>query len=238
MSTLDDLDGMYASLTSRQRRYFDEAELLSVQSYYDEPEVRVDDAGICEIVPTGLLCLGGEYRGAQGWVECTKPAGYLTDHEGVGHCSQHGGNFGKNLAIGVWLMAQAYAQELNVTPWEALLQQVKMLAGQVAYLQNKVLRLEAEFGVDAIRPGGEAWDWVELLEKRGDRLARVAKMAIDAGVAERLVRQIELEAEMMLKATTFALDSIGVSGDDKERALELIGAKLMELENAQNGELA
>lgn len=229
---------MYDALSTRQRSYFDEAELLSVQSYYDEPEVRVDEAGVCEIVDTGLLCIGGEVRGAQGWIECTNPAGYLTDHAGVGHCRYHGGHFGKNLAIGVWLMAQAYAQELNVTPWEALLQQVRMLAGQVAYLQQKVGWLEREFGADAIAPGGAAWEWVELLEKRGDRLARVAKMAIDAGVAERLVRQVELEAELMLKATTHALDAIGVTGDDKERALELIGMKMLELEAEQNGERA
>lgn len=235
MSGLDDLEGMYDSLTARQRRYFDEAELMSVQSYYDDPQVRVDEAGICEIVDTGLLCPGGEIRGAQGWIECTFGAGHGTDHLGAGHCQYHGGNFGKNLAIGVWLMAQAYAQELNVTPWEALLQQVRMLAGQVAYLQDKVNRLEQEFGVDAIRPGGAAWDWVELLEKRGDRLARVAKMAIDAGVAERLVRQVELEAEMMLKATIHALDAVGTNSDDKERILELMSGKLLELEAQQNG---
>ena len=87
----------------------------------------------------------------------------------------------------------------------------------------------------ALKPGGEAFEWVDMLEKRGDRLARVAKMAIDAGVAERLVRQVELEAELMLKSTLFALDALGMNEDDKERALELMSAKMLELEAEQNG---
>lgn len=234
MSTLEDMDGMYAALSTRQRRYFDEAELATVQGDYEEPSVRVDEAGICTI-ELGLICPGGEHRGAQGWIECRRGAGQNTDHEGVGLCSEHGGHRGKGRIVGTWLMANAYAQELNVTPWEALLQQVRMLAGQVAFLQEKVNRCEREFGVDALKPGGEAGEWVDMLEKRGDRLARVAKMAIDAGVAERLVRQVELEAELMLKSTLFALDALGMNEDDKERALELMSAKMLELEAEQNG---
>lgn len=131
-------------------------------------------------------------------------------------------------------MALAFGDELNCSPWEAMQQQIRLLAGQVAWLQKRVNAAEAEGQDAAIRPGGAGWDWVVLLEARGDRLAKVAKMAIDAGLATRLVQQLELEAEGMYEAATALLDSLGIEGDQREMALAMMTRKLLEIEAASD----
>jgi hypothetical protein len=99
-------------------------------------------------------------------------------------------------------MAHQYAMKLNVTPWQALLDEVRSLAGQVAFLDQKIGEVARVGGDDSLldfTPHG-AGPWVEMRRDRGSELARVSKMAIDAGVAERLLQQVELQGELMFRA--------------------------------------
>lgn len=162
--------------------------------------------------------------------QCHRGAGRGTVHEGVGLCTIHGGARGPGTRQGAVLMAMLFADEMQVTPWEALLSQVRLLANQVRWLRTRVENAELEFGVDAIKPDGEAWHWVCMLEARGDRLAKVSKMAIDAGVAERLVRQVELEADHMITAALEMMDHLGIHGQQRHEAIETMGRALMRLE--------
>lgn len=92
-------------------------------------------------------------------------------------------------------MGHALARQLNVTPWEALLTEVRRSAGEVAWLDGKVSECPTDdlllVGTDA---GGFA-PWVKMREEARKHLARVAKMAIDGGVAEKLVMQVQSEAQ-------------------------------------------
>lgn len=228
----------YENLNTRRRKYWEEADDLVLQPGYEHPVVVRDEFGVCEIQP-GLPCphVTQKYSTLPP-VPCLRGAGRGTIHEGVGMCSIHRGNYGRFNAQGAILTAMAYADEMNVSPWEALLSQVRLLANQVHYLRQRIANAEGEFGVDAVKPGGMAWDWVVMLEARGDRLAKVAKMAIDAGVAERLVRQIELEADHMVTAALAMMDHLGIFGEQREEALELMGNKIMELEASENRTLS
>lgn len=229
-------------------KHWDEAEHEAMQPAYETPQTyRLDIGGYvtAEIVtegPEALLCthwdegpgLKGHSR-RRDYIRCHRGAGQGTDHAGVGLCWMHDGHRGRGKVQGAILMGHAFGDELNVSPWEALLQQVRLLANQVAWAQLRVNQAEATGGDAAIRPGGEGWDWVVLLEARGDRLARVSKMAIDAGVAQQLVRQIELEADYMYKAASAMLDSLGLSDTARELALSVLSTRLLELEAGENG---
>jgi hypothetical protein len=220
-----------AGLPTRLASYWEEAEWEEMQPDYVQPTVERDEWGILSVAP-GLVCPGYKEHKirAYGRVYCKRPAGTSTDHEGIGMCSLHGGNFGRHKTIGAILTAMAYADELHTTPWEALLQQVRMLANQVQWLSVRVRLAEETDGADALKPGGSGWDWVCLLEARGDRLAKVSKMAIDAGVATQLVQQVNLEAEGMYKAALAAFMVLGIEGDQKELALEAMATELERLE--------
>lgn len=127
-------------------------------------------------------------------------------------------------------MAHEIAAELDVSPWEALLSSVRRAAGRVAYVDAKLAAVEAE-----LRPGGSndgggtgelrAW----LAESRKERLilARVAKAAIDAGVAERLVRQVEMESAIIVRVLARTLDALELDPDSRVRAHEVVHQQLL-----------
>jgi hypothetical protein len=155
----------------------------------------------------------GKYAGQQ----CFNYAGYKTDHYGIGYCIAHGGAKKKGKAHAGWMYMHAIAQHLNVSPWDALLGQIRLLAGQVAWLTQKTGEM-AEHDDDLL-PDGNAFYWMELLEQRGERLAKVSKMAIDAGIAERMMSLIEDQAQMLNQAVKQAAIELQL---DEKAEYELI----------------
>lgn len=175
---------------------------------------------------------------------CTSAPGANTDHEGFGPCRRHGGN--RRAVRGAWRMARSIADELNVSPWDALLAEVRRSAGRCAWLDRRVAeaaeaddarrqRLTLERAVDdgsvpdeddaGLPPGLRTL----LRESRNERrhLAVVAKAAIDAGVAERLVRQVELEGQLVATALLAGLDALELTADQRTRALEAANRRLL-----------
>src|SRR4029079_3451274 len=74
---------------------------------------------------------------------CSKVPGNGTEHEGWGRCGSHGGNRYRGRVEAGWLMGHAFAAQLNVSPWDALLLAVRIAAGKVAYTE-KVLSEAAD----------------------------------------------------------------------------------------------
>lgn len=218
-----------AALPTRLRSYWEDAELEQMQPSYEHPVLARDDWGILEVVQAPL-CSGSDQKYTSLPIDmCTRTAGYLTHHEGVGKCFYHGGYFGRELKKGAILMALAYADEMNVSPWEALLGQCRLLANQVSWLRMRVYEAERAGGAAALKPGGEGFDWVMMLEARGDRLAKVAKMCLDAGIQERIVQQIEIESKLMVEGALAGLDELGLEGEQREKFLDAMSAKMLEL---------
>lgn len=147
-------------------------------------------------------------------------------------------------------MAHAFARQLDVTPWEGLLTAVRIAAGRVAFIEHKLSTCEvdrqleppnneslSEAGRDQDHEGTNLNYWVKQSEVWHDKLARISKLAIDAGVAERLVRQLELEAQLMLRATSLTLDELGLDPDTRQRALGIMSRNLLALEAEESGQV-
>ena|SRR5687768_15856365 len=236
MNAADLHEARKAALPTRLRGYWEAAELEQMQPDYEGPELKADDWGILDVVKTPL-CSGFDQKYTSlPAVMCKWPAGHLTAHLGAGKCFYHNGYFGRELHKGAILMALAYADEMNVSPWEALLSQCRLLSNQVAWLRLRVYEIEKEYGKAGLRPGGEGWDWVAMLEARGDRLAKVAKMCLDAGIQQQLVASIELEADHMMKAALAGMDAAGLEGEAREKMLDGMSAKLLELTSGVGGQ--
>src|SRR5688572_21071023 len=186
-SGLSTLESFMDSLDWRKREAWEKVTTEVAVEGYEWPPLEKDEFGCLWPVQGAVCPFKDTYHRVFPAGPCHRRAGYGTSHEGVGFCNRHGGYYGRGKNEGAILMAMLFAEEMKVTPWEALLSQVRLLANQVRWLTIRVQNAELEFGVDAIKPDGQAWHWVCLLEARGDRLAKVSKMAIDAGVAERLV---------------------------------------------------
>jgi hypothetical protein len=167
------------------------------------------------------------------WTDyCERPAGLGTEHAGAGPCRIHESRLGPG--TGAWIVAHAFARALEVTPWEGLLWAVKIAAGRVAFCEAKLSTATDDTDLE---PDGALVYWVKQAELWHEKLARVSKLAVDAGVAERLVRQIELEAAMMLRATSLTMNELGLSEEQRELALGIMSRNLLALEAEQQGEV-
>lgn len=204
------------------------------------------------------LCFGrlrsGPYRGEL----CGRPAGAGTDHVGVGYCRQHGGNEVEGRREAAMAVGHRFGQALDMTPWDALLWAVRIAAGKVAYIEHKLAqaREDSQFKPPApagapgpntversfLSPDAATWVaddaeplenlnwWVKQGELWHDKLVRVSKLAIDAGVAERMVQSVELEAQLMLRATNRLLDDLALEGEARDQALTRMAGHILAIE--------
>lgn len=216
---------------------------------YRVVDVNEDSDGWGDVeVHDRTLCFATIRSGLRRGQHCEREAGWRTPHLGVGRCSVHGGNSEEGRREGAWIVAHAFARALDVTPWEGLLTAVKIAAGKVAFCEHKIgtatedRQLEppvkgciSEAGRTQDEQGTNLWLWVKQAELWHDKLAKVSALAIQQGVAERLVRQLELEARIMLQATHRTLDELGFSDDEKQRAVVIMSRNLLALEAEEVG---
>ena len=171
----------------------------------------------------GVPRCGG--RKKQGEGTCTQPAGWGTDHLGVGSCKLHGGCTPNQVAGAVRRLAETGARallaELHVAPVEDPLQALLKIAGQVlawqeatASLVNELeeVRYEGATGAEQLRAE------VALYERAMDRAVAVLSAIARLNIEERLARVTERQADAVIDAIDAALATAGVTGQDAARA--------------------
>lgn len=108
----------------------------------------------------------------------------------------------------------------DVSPHDALLEEVHRTAGHVAWLGQIVSRLVAE---EVERGSG----WVELYRDEREHLRRVCDSAIRCGVEEYQVRIQERMAQDVAVRIRRVLVDLGVDPED-EHVRQAVRARLME----------
>lgn len=143
---------------------------------------------------------------------------------GLGYCLQHSNTAAEEL----WSEAVDIARELNISPWDALLKAVRVAAARAAWVDAQLA--EAVRRNDGEPGAAEVKSW--LKESRDERLimSRVAKAALDAGVAERLVRNVELEGEIVAEVIGRVLDKLGLPAEQRVLAFDEAHRQLLALE--------
>lgn len=168
------------------------------------------------------------------WVEAARGRADADREVETGERVEPGGTFRRRLAREAWRVGHEIARALNVTPWEALLGEVRRTAGAVAFLDRKVAEAPSDDALlqttdpETGRPGYARW--VKLRMEERQHLARVAKMAVDAGVAQELVARFELQGEHFARALTAVLGGLDLSDEQEELATRLMRAQLLQLE--------
>jgi hypothetical protein len=124
--------------------------------------------------------------------------------------------------------AATFGLPVDIDPIDALLGEVHRTAGHVAWLADVVARLEPDelvwgdaehtdrTGTDPYRQTVERAApsvWVGLYQQERAHLAKVAKMAIDAGIDERRVRLAESQGEIVARVLQASLADLGVTFD-------------------------
>src|SRR5690606_32318361 len=113
---------------------------------------------------------------------------------------------------------ELYGLPVETDPHQALLDEVQRTAGHVEWLGQIVRGLEQRQLTRGVTKTVEHADgtrvvearaavnvWLKLYQDERDRLVRVAKAAIDAGVAERQVRLAEAQAQRIAQTMSAIL---------------------------------
>jgi hypothetical protein len=164
---------------------------------------------------------------------CTLPAGWGTDHVGVGRCKLHGGNTPSQVANARTEQARravaTYGLPVAVDPGEALLAEVARTNGHVLWLVDVIRRQDpdalvwgvteetergsGEFpGVD-VKQGAAPSVWVELYLRERRHLLEVSKTVIALGLEARRVRLAEAQGALMAAMFRGALDDAALPAE-------------------------
>lgn len=157
---------------------------------------------------------GGKNRAG---APCGNAAGYKTDHPGAGNCTFHGGSSPNGRKHAMEQAARqaviTYGLPRDISPTDALLEEVRYSAGHVAWLREKVAEIAAadlvwgkteetdkgatEFaGVDTTYAAVPNV-WLDLYFRERKHLLDLTKTAISVGIEERRVRLAEAQGALM-----------------------------------------
>lgn len=162
---------------------------------------------------------------------CEQPAGWGTEHPGIGRCKRHGGstelaNRGAAMQRALQL-AEVYGTPEQVDPHTALLNELERTSGHVSWLFIKVQEVgSGEAGEGAlVGPVGQSgpskeggWHhasiepsvWLKLYQDERKHLVSVANTCVRAGIEERRVRIAEAQGMMIARAIQRIVTRLGV----------------------------
>jgi hypothetical protein len=143
-------------------------------------------------------------------------------------------------AVRAWEGALTLAEELDVTPHEALLRGVRIAAARVTDVELRRAEVLREHD-------GRVEDPEVMRLTRESRMERVlmfkaSKAAVDAGIAERLVRTIEMESRIIVTVTGRTVDRLMTALDLPNAAdwrvwvHEVVHRELLAIEGPQDAE--
>lgn len=180
---------------------------------------------------------------------CQNWKGFRTDHFGYGRCFRCGGTTpnGKTFARreAATQAAVTFGLPREISPFQALLEEVWRTAGHVEWLWTRVSEVTPE-EMTAEPPNGEqitlllpprgARLWYELYMRERKHLVEVSRAAIACGIAERQVRLAETHAKTIVRVLEGALSDLGIDARSEEARLVL--RKHLELASSAQGIVA
>ena len=152
---------------------------------------------------------------------CAQRAGWGTEHVGRGRCRHHGGQLRSGLAAAADEEMRGMATPTDVSPGRALSGVLRLAAGQLVYASGQVAELQDEDlferayspveGVFKLVPH----HWLKLQRDVMDDVARYAKMAADAGMAEREVQLAESQTELVAELLEKVVGSLDLTAEQR-----------------------
>ncbi len=165
---------------------------------------------------------------------CAMPAGWGTDHSGEGSCKLHGGAVpsAKKKVLNGQVENMATPLE-NITPERAMKAVMALAAGQLLYVTNRVAELaDEDLFVVGYDPDGNAIKlvpnhWLALQTAKMNETAKYAKMAADAGIAERGAVLQEQQTEAVVQMLERVVAAVDLTPEQRAKLGPVIRRELM-----------
>jgi hypothetical protein len=181
---------------------------------------------------------------------CGLSAGWGTGHPGIGRCRLHGGKTRNHKIAAQKAAAEqavvTYGLPVDISPSDALLQEVHQSAGAARWLRDRVqaidpealvwsktkhvVKIESAGGDDGSTGGCEETTtrasginvWLELYYRERRHHVDVCKAALQAGVEERLVRIAEQQGALLAQAVKGILAELDLSPEQEAKVAEVV----------------
>jgi hypothetical protein len=168
--------------------------------------------------------------------KCMRAAGWGTKHPGVGRCRDHGGlspQQGKHVA-------KVYAHELlgtpmDINPFDAILWCIRIRAGEVQWLSDRMGELEKTEWVENTLVGKQFHLFARERVKAMQDLAKFSALAVSLGIAERAVKLAETYGELLAQYTKNLLNDLWPYLDEEGRAKahQFVRLRLIQLDQGR-----
>lgn len=158
---------------------------------------------------------------------CKQAAGLGTDHFGWGKCKFHGGT-SKALTIAAHRQmatesVRILGLDVKIDPSRALLEELWRTAGHIQWIRDEIEKLG---GADSLLTltalGYKPRAFMEIYQKERSHLAKVAAMALAAGVAERQVKIAEEQGALVAQAIKAILGDLGLTEEQTAAAPSIV----------------
>lgn len=137
-----------------------------------------------------------------------------------------------------------YAGEVDVTPWEGMITEVRRSGYRVAWVDERVEReAQAERDLESqehdwdpekfkrlqLAQSRELREWVRLSREERAHGAQVARAAVSAGLSERYIESVQAEARMIASTLQRALSAANLTDEQWEAATTELRVALAEV---------
>jgi hypothetical protein len=175
----------------------------------------------------GVKC-GALKRKAVNGKTCQMPAGWGTNHYGIGKCKLHGGTSPTHVkAAATEEYRRLLGNPIEINPLDALLWCIKISAGEVQWLSEKMSKLQEKDWIEDTIVGKQFHLYAKERRARQQDLARYSQMAISLGIAERAVKLAETYGEMLAALIQGILGDLDLSESQRAKAPQIVRRHLI-----------
>jgi hypothetical protein len=178
----------------------------------------------------GVTCGAKKRHGGK----CAMPAGWGTNHYGIGKCKLHGGSTPNQVkAAASEEYRRLLGNPIEINPLDALLWCIKISAGEVQWLTEKMAELDAKDWIEDTIVGKQFHLYAKERRARQADLARYSQMAISLGIAERAVKLAETYGEMLAALIQGILGDLDLTEGQRAKVPQVVRRHLILMDGGQ-----
>ena len=181
----------------------------------------------------GAKLRGKDDDGNQRIGTCRRPAGWGTDHSGIGRCKMHLGSTKTLRAHSAEMAFQREAEKalgkLKIAPVDDPLTELSKLAGEVTAWKDVIadrVSFLKDVSYEGEKTGEQIRGEVIVFERALDRCSTVLSTMARLNIDERLAKVSEAQAQLVADALAAVLRDMGMGGDQQREAKTRVAEKL------------
>jgi hypothetical protein len=175
----------------------------------------------------GVMCGAKKKNGGK----CTLAAGWGTNHPGIGSCKLHGGSVPNHIKSAIKEEYRIlFGSPMEINPLEALIWCIKVRAGEVKWLSDRMAELDEKHWIEDTIVGKQFHLYARERQKAMNDLARFSQQAISLGIAERAVKMAETYADLLARLIQGILGDLDLTPEQRAKAPGIVRKHLIAID--------